>query len=238
MKLSHWLFGAFAAVSKVSAAEDVVDELPQEPVAQFDLKNYELSYFIEEHPELTPSEAADLLHGESITLQYKISNEEESVITVVGLGGSFRDPLTGEPNVNLTSNSVEPLIIQPSTSATVRQKINLDFFPGDYVLAPEVYVAFNDELKGLSARGQLITVTEPPVSIFNPQFLFLEIIFFGVIGAAVYYFYGSSLDKYLKGTAPVTKTGKSSASASGTQSTWVPKNYHPVDKKPRARKAY
>ncbi|GEQ67949.1 hypothetical protein JCM33374_g1615 [Metschnikowia sp. JCM 33374] len=240
MKLSLWLLGAFTAVAKVLAEDSNLDESPIEPAQEVELKNYQLDYIIEDKPDAPANEPVELFFGKTITLQYELFNEEDSVITVVGLGGSFMDPSTGEMVVNMTANSVEPLVIQPQSAGRMGQKINLDFLPGDYILAPVVYVAYNDVLKGIAANGRLVQLTEPPVSFFNPQLIFLELLFVGIVGSVVYYFYGTTLEKYFNGTAPTDKkvNEKSTGSASGVDSSWLPKNYHPVQKKTNARKAY
>ena len=92
-----------------------------------------------------------------------------------------------------------------------------------------VYVAHEEKVKHVAIRGQLATVVEPNVSIFNPQLLFLELVLlatFAGFGYFVYEFWGK---QYFKGTAPVAAKVKraaspSSATASGKayDESWIP----------------
>lgn len=241
MKLAVFALGLLASAAKVFAEED--DGTGQK-VAYFqsasenhELTKFDLDYVIEEYPDLEASEVAQLWQGEEIHVHHTITNNEDTDITVVGLGGSFRDPLTGDYKVNLTSNSVGPITIEPGKSTEVRQRITLDFLPGNYFLAPQVYVAFNDELKVIQARAQLAVLKDVPISFFNPQLLFLEALLLALVGGAGYFFYSSYFQKYFKQTAPVTK-GKSTGKTSGFDPSWVPSHHQVSQKKSKTRKAY
>lgn len=238
MKLSLLLLGAFTAVTKVLADENVVEDLPVEPVEPSQeavLKNYEIEYYIEEHEDVKASDIAQLNLGETVTFHYDIKNTDDIAFTVVGLGGEFFDPLTGNQLVNLTAHSIDPTPVEPGEAGLVRQKIMIDFPARDYVYAPVLYVAYEEQLQAVPVRTQLVTVDEPSVSIFNPQLLFLELLFIGAIGAYVYHYHGKAVKLYFI-DAPPAKREQSSGSASGAN--WLPKQYHAVQKKSKARKAY
>ncbi|OBA19553.1 hypothetical protein METBIDRAFT_13309 [Metschnikowia bicuspidata var. bicuspidata NRRL YB-4993] len=222
---------AFAAITKVLAEDDI----DMSSADEVELKNYKIDFYIEEHEEVSASEVAELVYGETITINYNLKNEEDSVMTIVGLGGAFLDPLSGDPLVNMTANSVEPIILQPEESTHVRQKVTVDFPLRDYILAPNVYVAFKDQLKGILPRGQPVSLSEPPVSLLHPKLLFLELLFLGAIAAYVYQFHRSAVELYFKDIAPETKLMQSSGSASGS---WLPKTYQTAQKKPKARKSH
>lgn len=235
MKFSTFALGALALVTKVLAEEgSFFDQAhPDE-----DLTKFLLDYFIEEYPEYTSQDVAHFLQGETITLTHTVTNNEELDITVVGLGGEFRDPTTGAVTVNLTANSVGPVVIPPGQAAVVGQKINLDITAGSYIINPQVFVAFNDQLKAIAARSQLAVLTEAPVSFFNPQFLFLELLFVSIVGGIGYYFYSTTLQGYFDGAAPTKKPLATSGKSSSYDPSWVPSHHQTLQKKSKSRKAY
>lgn len=242
MKL-NFVLGLLAAAAGVFASEE--DDLAAKKAAYFgsaqqdtELTNFKLTYHIKEQPDLEPTEVAALWDGSHISLVYNFTNNEETDIRVVGLGGAFRDPLTGEYRVNLTSNSVGPVVVEPGQSIEVMQKIPLDFGAGSFYLAPRMFVVFNEELKVIQARGQLAVLKELPITFLNPQLLFVELLLLGLVGAAGYFLYTSYLQSYFKGTAPITKNDDSSAKSSGYDPSWLPSHYQVTQKKSKTRKAY
>lgn len=236
MKFSTIACGLLAAASRVLAVEGGFFDSAKDQVG---LSKFQLDYVVEQYPELSVQDVAEMFCEEDISLLYTITNEEDSDLTVVGLGGSFRDPLTGESLVNLTANSVGPVVIAPGETATVGQKILLELIPANYYLSPLVYVAFKDELKQVQARPQLITLKEMPVSFFNPQWMFLELLFFGTIGILGYFAYTSWFKSYFVSITPVDKNVPVSAKTSGFDPAWVPSHHQVTQKKrSKARKAY
>lgn len=229
--------GALATITKVCADEGSgYFDRAGEPDTK--LTKFHHEYFIDEYPHYNQETIAQLTYGETITLTHTITNEEDSDITVVGLGGLFRNSRTGEPMVNLTANSVGPVVIPPGETASVGQKINLDLNVGDYVLSPQVYVAFDNELKGITGRGQMTVIHEVPISIFNPKLLFLELIFAAIVGGVGYYAYSTSLQSYFKDTAPVKQKVTVTGNSSGYDPSWVPSHHQTLQKKTKSRKSY
>jgi len=246
MKFSIFALSLLATVTKVLCDGADEDTLGQQKAAYFgsakpdsELANFEVDYLILEYPDADKNEVIQMWQGEQINVRHTITNQEDTDITVVGLGGSFRDPITGEFKVNLTANSVGPVVIEPGKSVNVGQMITLDFVPGNYFLAPQVYVTFKDELKAIQARAQLAVVKEVPISFFNPQLLFLELIFVVLAGAIGYIFFPAFFQTYLKGTAPITKASTTkSATTSGFDPAWVPSHHQVTQKRTKTRKAY
>lgn len=245
MKFSVLALGLLTATVRVMASNDGDDDLAKQKAAYFgsaepdtELTKFEIDYVIDEYPDLEFSEVAHMWQSEVISVRHTISNMEDIDLTVVGLGGSFRDPITGDIKVNLTSNSVGPLVIEPGQTAEVIQKIDLNFDPGSYFLAPQVYVTFNEQLKVIQARAQLAIVKEVPISIFNPKLLFLEALFLVVICGFGYFFYASYLQTYFNKTASITKNTNASGKSSGFDPSWVPSHHQVTQKKTKTRKAY
>lgn len=246
MRLGLFALGLLTAATKVFAEEvDAEQEVADKRAAYFgsatpntELTNFDLTYVIQEYPDAKDSEVVQMWQGQEINVLHTITNREESDLTVVGLGGSFRDPITGAFKVNLTSNSVGPVVLGPGETAEVGQTINLDFLPGNYFLAPQVYVAFQDELKVIQARAQLTVLKEVPISFFNPQLLFLEALLVAIVGGVAYFLYPAFFQSYFNGTAPITKSKAASAKASGFDPSWVPSHHQATQRKSKTRKAY
>lgn len=234
MKFTHLLLGALSIAGRVFANEAAKEAAPES--SEVTLKNFNLHYYIEEFSEVAHEELLELYHGEKITLHYTFENREDEPITVVGVGGALRDPLTGEPKINLTANSVEPMVLPPGEATDLRQIINLDFQLGDFVLTPVVYVAFKDELKAVQAKAQLTTLRDPPVSFFNPQFLFLEFVLLALFGSLGYYLYNDKLQAYLKQTEPVTKAAEVSGGSTSYDPNWIPAHHQAINRGQKVRK--
>lgn len=198
-----------------------------------ELENFDLDYSIEEYPDIAYNDVAEMDVGEQIKLLHNFSNRENKDITIVGLGGAFRDAITGEPLVNLTSTTVGPIIIPPGESSIIGQKINLDFGGGNFLLSPRVFVAFNDEVKVVQARPQLTVIKEKPLSFFDPQLMFLEVLLLLATGIGLYVAVPSIFSE--KKVSPVQEK---STKSTGFDPSWVPSHHQHTQKKSKTRKAY
>lgn len=199
-----------------------------------ELSQFELDYVIEEYPEIAYNEVAEMSQGELIKLRYTLTNNEELPITVVGLGGAFREPLSGEILVNLTSKEVGPIVINPGDSTAIGQRINLDFGKGNYLLSPQVFVAFKEQLKVIQARPQIAHVKEVPLSIFDPQLLFLEVLFFVISGTLLYFF----APTIFKSQASLRGKEEVKPKVSNFNPAWVPSHHQVTQRGKKTRKAY
>ncbi|PVH19066.1 hypothetical protein CXQ85_001361 [Candidozyma haemuli] len=170
MKLGHLILGTlFCAPAAFS--EEIYDES-----TATELNDFELDYVIEEYKEVAHDSVAEMNSGEQIKLLYTLRNNEETDITIVGVGGSFKSLLTGDSIANLTSSAVGPVVVPPEGSSSIGQRITLDLEAGNYILSPQVFVAYKDELKAIQARSQLLVVKDAPLSLLDPQLLFLEVL--------------------------------------------------------------
>lgn len=243
---------ALTAIAGALAAEPAVDA-KQGPAVKFhsndkdapqhapseQLTNFELTYILEQYPDVEPQQMVELLTTKPLEVFYTLVNNEEKDISVVGIGGLFIDPKTGEVTVNQTANSIGPIVIKPGETDHFRQKINLNMEPGSFVLSPKVYIAYDDDLKVMQARSQLIAVVEEPISFFDPQLLLLEVILVASVAAALYFYNPKILQDYFKGTAPVkVPAGAAKGTTTGYDPNWIPKSHLKEPKKPKTRKAY
>lgn len=194
--------------------------------------NLYLDYSFDQYPDLTKQDVAELRNGEEVSLTYTVVNLEEFDLAVVGVGGSFRDPNTGEDKVNLTSSALGPIFLKPQSTETFSQRIPLNVLDGNYILSPQVFAAVNDTIQVIPVKGQLTVITDVPISWFDPKLLFLEAILLGSFSVLVYVAYEAGGKKYLRGTAPVAKQNKKVPTAAAAESTgksydtnWIPEGH-------------
>lgn len=232
MKFSNILVGLVASL--VSANVPVSDDIDGGQVL-----NFEVKYLIEEFPEVTSTDVAELTNGQSIHLKYTAVNHEDYAISIVGIGGSFRDPNTNEISHNLTNGQIGPITLGPGDSESFSQVLPLNVQPKNYVLAPQLFIAVNEELRVVPVRGQLAIVTDKALSIFNPQLLFLELVLLVSFAAVAYIAYEIWGRKYIQGTSPVAGKKKvvvpievnEPASGKSYNSEWLPQGHLKQQKK-------
>lgn len=237
MKLSFSVITALVAVATSAIAAPIDPEKATESI------NFVVDYSISEFPQISNTDVAELTNGEDISLEYKVTNKEDKDISVVGLGGSFRDPANGNIKTNLTAAAVGPVLVAAGETTSFIQKIDLNLVADNYLLTPQIFVAVEDELKFIQARGQLASVKDVPISFFNPHLLFLEAILLATIGGVLYVVYDIWGKKYIEGTVPISKPSKKSSSPSPVtvatgksyNSEWIPEGHL---KQKKSKKAY
>lgn len=229
MKLTTILTGIVSLASFVSAIGEESD-----PAA---VLKFNVDYTIKEHPEIAPTDVVDLFNGDTITLDYTVSNDEDEQLAIVGVAGSFRDPATNEINTNITAASVGPIVLEPGMSHKFSQSINLNLYPNNYILSPVLFVSRGDAFVTATPRPQLASVSDTPISMFNPQLLFLEIVLLATFAGIGYLLYESFGKAYFKGTAPTKKPVKTPTASSPApegksyDSSWIPEGHIKKTKK-------
>ncbi|KAK6457253.1 increased recombination centers protein 22 [Scheffersomyces xylosifermentans] len=236
MKFSSIIAALVAAVGTVSAFEAAEGEKPHSIA-------FIVDYSIVEYPEITETDVVELTNGNSITLNYQAVNNEETEVTIIGVSGTFLDPTTGKVLVNLTAGQVGPLTVQPGESESFNQKIPLNVLPANYKIVPQLFVAHEDKVKHVAIRSQLATIVDAPVSIFNPQLLFLELILLASAAGLGYFVYQTWGKQYFQGTAPVASSKlravspSSEGSATGGKAydeSWIPEGHLKQKKQKKA----
>lgn len=171
--------------------------------------NIRVTYDIDEHPQSFEStNLIELVNGEEISVTYNIKNGEEESVSVVGVAGSFNDPVTGLSKRNLTASSVGPLKLLKDMTFEFTQKIGIDLEPENYLFVPSIYVLKDDQLMLLGSKNQLITVSDPQISVFQPQMLFLELVLLASFGGIIYALYATFGASYFQKPATAPKNKK------------------------------
>lgn len=188
----------------------------------------DIDYSIEEVESSTG--VLELFNSDTITLVYKVENgaDSEHALNIIGVSGTFNDPASNEIVSNITTGSVGPIILENGQSQQFKQAINLNLVPNNYILKPIVYMAVKDQIVPVSVKPLLANVSDIPISIFNPQLLFLELVLIaslGVVGLVLYDLFGK---KYVNNIVPKKTVKKDSApveSSKGYDSSWIPKHH-------------
>ncbi|KAL6449885.1 IRC22 Increased recombination centers protein 22 [Candida maltosa Xu316] len=190
-----------------------------------------IDYHIKETPDLSSTDVANWVNGDSVTLQYVVNNNEDKEIIVVGVTGQFKDPITEKIVTNLTTGKVGPINVAPGESIKFDQKINVDLIPNNYELIPHVFVAHDEVIKVIPCRGQLATIVDAAISFFDPRLIFLELVLLATFGGLLFAGYQIWGKSYIQGTAPVVKAKKGSSPApsssgastgAGYDASWIP----------------
>lgn len=233
----------FGLISALLIKNAFAIQSPDEFFGQADdtpeLVNFELEWTVEGHSDDDPSLPLTISEGEHITLRHNIKNNENFEFTVIGLGGSFRDFQTGEIRVNLTANSVGPVEFNSGDTHIIRQILTAGLAADTYFLSPLVYVTIGDQMKAIQAAGKVIVVETVPILIFEPKFLFLEVLFLGLaafVGKAIYATFFTKYTVHRTAT-PRADSGKSTS----YDPSWIPSHLQKLQASlpnKRARKAY
>lgn len=195
-----------------------------------------VDYVFEDQPTVGADELASFLNGETAVLKYLMASRDEDNVTVVGAGGTLRHPNTHEVLYNLTAEALDPMIsIKPNLSYEFQKSIEIDFEPANYILAPEIYIVVAGVIKSVPIRNQRLIITNVPLSLFDPQLIFLVAVLAAILGASTWFVYNQF------GTSPAarlkhTKERRTSAVAPGKyDSDWIPAEH--LKKTKRSKKA-
>ncbi|KAK6461141.1 increased recombination centers protein 22 [Scheffersomyces coipomensis] len=208
MKFSTLFASVIAATTALVSAYEV------DPTAEHNTINFFVDYAIKEVPKVRESDVAELNNGQSITIQYTAVNKEEFPVLVIGIGGTFNDPVTNEIVSNLTIGNIGPITIAPGESQNFEQKMSLNLVPNNYLINPQLFVAIDEQVILIPIRGQFATISDLPISFFNPQLLFLELVLIASFGGLLYFLYEAYGKQYINGTGPIAlKAAKKAAAA-------------------------
>lgn len=203
-----------------------------------------VDYTLPDQPNVRHDEVASFINGENATLKYTVaSQEKQEVVNLVGVGGFIRDADTNALKYNLTAEAIlPPVLVKPNDTHSIDQTFAIDFVPGTYVLAPEVYIVLQNEVKMIPITPQLIRVADVAVSFLDPQFLALVALFGALVAMVLTFTYNRYVATYLQGTAPLPAAAKRAARrehatgvATGAYNAdWIPKEH--LKKAPKTKK--
>lgn len=156
--------------------------------------------------------------GEEITFFYNFTNQEDSDVNVFGIGGSIIEPSSGQVIAQIPLAEFSPLYVAVNESTRFKQLLPVNLHEGIFYVIPHVYVNKEGEEMTVAAAGSAIQVVPPPMSIFNPQFLSIQVFFLAIIASVSYYVFGFSLNSSKE------KPAKKQAKANPIEE-WLPETH-------------
>ena len=229
------LSASFSAAQQVEGQKDDIPEEAividtrdeaEEPVRA----NMTISYTILERPPYDISEFLEFETEDVATLNYTITNNEDANYTLNAVGGSIMRFENGVNAANITGGRFDPSIrIGVNQTVSVQQRVTfLDMKDDDYYIQPKIVVQeISDEAEQqleqvLPAPLTLMTIMKPPMSLFDPQFLSVQILVLGAIGAVSYFLMNFTLG----GKKRSGKTGAATAAKKQVDpSSFLPEQY-------------
>ncbi|KAF6757191.1 hypothetical protein DFP72DRAFT_1066035 [Ephemerocybe angulata] len=178
-----------------------------------------------------------LVNGQKNTLTVTIENKSGLNVTLLNIAGSLTHPDTNALLKNITALKYGVPLLEKS-KVQVPYNFYSEFRPGDHRLNLWLQHSVGDKVYTVDVFESVVTVVEPPVSIFDLKMLATYLILLGLFGGAGYYTYITLAPPKKKSKVPtpsapvgtVTATG-----AGGYQEEWIPE--HHLKKSKSAKKA-
>lgn len=223
---------AFAAAQEdvpiVDSDESIIDSsAEQQTYEEQKYINLNISYTVRERPYDSIYSFLEFNDGDLLTLDYEVLSNEIDNVTITGVQGSILTYPGGELAANISVGKIGPLELVNNATVNFNQHVNLRLEEGQYYLAPSVLVVKDDELMRVGTRPTLLSISPPPISAFNIQYISIQITIICLI-AGVYYAYSNLANPVSKATRAKElkelKAAKKSKPAKADAS-WLPEVY-------------
>lgn len=164
------------------------------------------------------SNGLDFSMEEVATFNYSFANNEDSNVSVIAVAGSVVTSAEGYQVANITEQSIGPVPIAVNETVNFQAGIQLVLPEGSFYMLPVLYVMKDGKLMKIGIRPLLINVNPPPMSMFNPSFLSVQIILGLLIAGATYVVFTFS--------KPTSKKRRmKSATPISVDQSWLPDTY-------------
>lgn len=219
MKTSYIQIGLVALLKTTLAQISSTEPEENVPKAKFDI-----AYESLERGVGGLSSFMEFENGDNTTFRYTFLNREDHNVSVVGLGGRVYDVLSNENAANISASAVGPIEVGTNETVEFQQIINLILKEGDYVVSPDIYVEKGEETMRVIASPSLVRILPPPMSFFNPKFLFVQLVLGLLIAAFSYFtfFKPSNSKTTQRGSKNINNSQDSKKSADPS---WLPANH-------------
>ncbi|CAL9733926.1 increased recombination centers protein 22 [Monosporozyma servazzii] len=213
----------------------VIDEKAPSTMPSIEL---DITYNIEDRNQTSNDQPISFDQDETIMLNYTVTNNEPCDMSVVGVSGNILSYPNGELVTQISLGEMDNLYAFPNKTLNFRQEVVIDLQPGLYYLFPIVHVTnetalaivdldstraddddIDIETKSVAANPTVFSVEEPLMSIFNPQFLSIQLMVIFIVGAASYFYLNKNNNNNNKKTKQPLKQGKVDPTE------WLPEQY-------------
>lgn len=162
-----------------------------------------------------PKKLPEFINDKETNVQFQFQNNEDTAVHIAGYFGSFfynkKGVIEKTPYANLTTSKIGPLAIEPGKNATFDAKIMVNLPPEDFDLILSFFVGHQGDVVIVENKPLKVTISDPPISFFDPKFLFIQLVFGLTIGAIGYAVVTLGLIPYLDQSPAASK--KSTASS-------------------------
>jgi len=160
-----------------------------------------------------------------------LENKGDSEVTLTSISGSFENPDTGKPLRNTTKSSPKGQIL-PGSKLTLPYSFHSEFKPQDVRLQIFVQYKLGGEAHHAQAYNSIVSIVEPPASIFDFTLIITYLIIIAILGSVAYLVAATYFPRYLYTILSYrrskTKRGSSTpvgtAQATGYEKEWIPRH--------------
>lgn len=189
----------------------------------------------------------EFINGRDVPVQFFFTNNEETPVHIAGYFGSFyynkKGKMDEAPYANLTTSKVGPLSVESGNNTSFDTKILVNLPPEDFDLVLSFFVGHQNEMVIIKTDPIKVTVVDPPVSFFDPKFLFVQLILGLTVVAIGYFVSNTYLMPYLdtKKTAgpkaAVSEKKRVNVGDKGYDQSWIPSHHLQNASAAKAKKA-
>jgi len=183
-------------------------------------------------PESNPF--SHVTNGRNNAINVVITNKEDVEIELKKIFGAFKDANTERFIRNTTAASYQAPI-PAKQKKTIPYAFYSEFKPQDMRLELWVEYTAGGQPYTIQAFDSVVSIVEPPASIFDPQLILTYLIILAVFGGVGYLAYASYFPQKKKRTIPTppAPVETKATTTSGYQEEWIPEHHL----KTRVRKA-
>lgn len=179
-----------------------------------------------------------LTNGEERAVEFYVENKESKPVTIGAMGGGFYERTKKKTGLkaaaNLTTTEIGTHTIKAGEKYTIKHSLLSTLPPLDFDLKMFLLGEYEEQVARIEVEPIAVSVEDPPISIFDPKLIFVQIILGLTLSGIVYVVGTTYLKPYLE---PKKKAHTSSSEASskkvsgvkpnekGYDESWIPENH-------------
>lgn len=210
------------------------EEFEDEPVAQLARFNIEPRFVA-----FDPTERPDLTNGQETTVSFTVTNDEDYPVQIAAFGGYFSYPGQDTPYANLTKTALSDVTIEGNSVKSFITNVKPTLPPTDFDLYFNFIVGYEKQFSSVSINPVSVTISDPPISAWDPKLIFVQVILGGGVMILGYYLSNTYILPYFVDPTDTKKVDadKKTPKAQGYDESWIPK-HHLTGGNKKSRKAH